>query len=405
MKRAARGFSLVELSVVVLIIGIIMTMGIGAWTANLENQAFSVTAQRQAAIKEALTGYLRRNSRLPCPDNDFTAPDGVENRTTAGNPATACSTAFGLLPYVTLGLSRDAARDGWGNFYSYHVSNNANSLDFFNNWTDNRDWTTTANFRSGNTGTITVNDRSGATTTAIASNVVAVVVSHGRNGLGAYAIGGTRNTLPAAGTDERENTDGTANTVYFKREATTNDAATGGPFDDQLMFLTASDLLDPLFRDGSLKSPQAAANEQLQKIKQVVIGYTMGLNSSNGSTTCSGSGATPKCRLVPSADSTDGMVDNGSNFNGDLNDGRIPYLTLGMTFADGLDPWGMRYRYTLNSTVTNINAGISSSTPTGGTSAFTIFSRGPDRADGGGDDISVSVTVSEIRTYLVGLVP
>ena len=81
MKQANRGFSLVELSVVVHIIGIIMTMGIGAWTANLENQAHSATAQRQAAIKEALTGYLRRNNRLPCPDNDFTAPDGVENRT------------------------------------------------------------------------------------------------------------------------------------------------------------------------------------------------------------------------------------------------------------------------------------------------------------------------------------
>lgn len=52
MKPANRGFSLVELSVVVLIIGIIMTMGIGAWTANLENQAHSATAQRQAAIKK-----------------------------------------------------------------------------------------------------------------------------------------------------------------------------------------------------------------------------------------------------------------------------------------------------------------------------------------------------------------
>ena len=112
----ARGFSLVELSVVVLVIGIVLTMGIGAWTANLENQAHAATAQRQAAIKEALTGYLRRNNRLPCPDTDFTAPDGVENRTTTGDPATACSAAFGILPYTTLGLARDAARDGWGNF-------------------------------------------------------------------------------------------------------------------------------------------------------------------------------------------------------------------------------------------------------------------------------------------------
>jgi prepilin-type N-terminal cleavage/methylation domain-containing protein len=401
VKSANHGFSLVELSVVVLIIGIILTMGIGAWTANLENQAHSTTAQRQAAVKEALIGYLRRNSRLPCPDNDFTAPDGIENRATPGNPATACSAAFGLLPYVTLGLSRDAVRDGWGGFFSYHVSNNPNSLDTWNNWSDNRDWTTSANFRSGNAGTITVNDRSGATTTAIATNAVAVVVSHGRNGLGAYAVAGTRNTLPAAGTDERENTDGTANTVYFRREATTSDAATGGPFDDQLMFLTASDLLDPLFRDGSLKSPQAMVHEQLQKMKQLIIGYTMGYNSANGSTTCNGGGATPKCKVVPAADTSDGYID-GANNNFNFH---VPYLSLGMTFADALDPWGMRFRITVNSTVADINGGISSSNPSGGTVAMTIFSRGPDRADGGGDDISVSVTVSEIRTYLVGLVP
>jgi hypothetical protein len=43
--------------------------------------------------------------------------------------------------------------------------------------------------------------------------------------------------------------------------------------------------------------------------------------------------------------------------------------------------------------------------PSGGIVAMTIFSRGPDRADGGGDDISVSVSVAEIRTYLVGLLP
>ena len=69
---------------------------------------------------------------------------------------------------MTLGLSRDAARDGWGNLFSYQVSNNTNTPDAGGNWSDNRDWTTSANFRAGNTGTITVNDRNGATVTAIA---------------------------------------------------------------------------------------------------------------------------------------------------------------------------------------------------------------------------------------------
>src|SRR5688572_9423460 len=171
MNPANRGFSLVELSVVVLIIGIIMTMGIGAWNANLENQANLATAQRQLAIKDALSAYLRRVGRLPCPDTDFTAPDGIENRATPGDVTTACSAAFGLLPYVTLGLARDAVRDGWGNFLSYHVSNNPNTPNAAGNWSDNRDWTTSANFRPGNTGALTINGRVAGTATPIANSV------------------------------------------------------------------------------------------------------------------------------------------------------------------------------------------------------------------------------------------
>jgi len=390
-----RGFSLVELSIVVLIIGIVLTMGIGAWTANLENQAYAATAQRHAAIKDALSGYIRRNNRLPCPDTDFTAPDGVENRTTAGNPATACSVRFGILPYVTLGLARDAVRDGWGNFFSYHVSNTAGGI---------TDWTLTASFYTGSTGTITVNDRNGATVTPLATNVAAVIVSHGRNGFGAYGVGGTRNTLPVAGTDELDNTNGTADTVYFRREITTSDAATGGAFDDQVLFLTAADLLDPLFRDGTLKSPQAAVQELLQKQKQLLIGYSMGYpNPSYGGTGCTDWGLNPRCRVILAADTADGYVDGGnSNANG-----LVPYLTLGLTLSNAIDPWGSRLRYTLDTTViyTDWGGGISSSYPAGNTIAMTITSRGPDRADGGGDDISLQVTVAEIRAFMIGLLP
>jgi len=388
----ARGFSLVELSVVVLIIGILLTMGIGAMNATQENQASSTTAQRQALVKEALIGYLRRNSRLPCPDTDFAAPDGVENRATPNDPTTACSARFGVLPYVTLGLSRDAVRDGWGNFFSYHVSNTAGA---------NTDWTLTAGFRSGNTGTVTVNDRKGAAVTAIATAVVAVIVSHGRNGLGAYGIGGTRNTLPAAGTDELDNTNGTADTVYFRRDATTSDAATGGAFDDQVMFLTANDLLDPLFRDGSLKTPAAAVNDSFQRIKLALIGHAMGNLSGYGNSSCTVWGSTPSCRVIISADTSNGWTELGNA------DGVLPYFDLGMTLNDALDPWGMRYRYQLNATVISNGwgGGISSASPAASTVAITLFTRGPDRADGGGDDITITVTVSEIRGYMSALLP
>ena len=398
------GFSLIELTVVVLIIGIVMTMGIGAWTANLENQAHAATAQRQAAVKEALTGYLRRNSRLPCPDTDFTAPDGVENRTTPNDPTTACSARFGILPYVTLGLARDAVRDGWGNFFSYHVSNTANAPATNGNWSANSDWTTSANFRSGNTGTLTVNDRNGATVTPIAASVVAVVVSHGRNGFGAYSIGGTRNTLPAAGTDELDNTNGTADTVYFRREINTSDAASGGAFDDQVLVLTANDLLEPLFRDGTLKAPTATATEFLQRMKVAIVGHAMGYTSSYGASGCTDASAATKCRYLISADVSNGLTDPGNN------DGLFPYGDFALTLGEGLDPWGMRYRYLPNSAVIFSGSpgfGLSSTNPSGSTVALRLYSLGPNRTDDGGtgDDIVLSVTVAEIRGQMGALLP
>jgi hypothetical protein len=372
-------------------------MGIGAWTANLENQAHAATAQRQAAIKEALTGYLRRNNRLPCPDTDFTAPDGVENRTTPGDPTTTCSAAFGIVPYTTLGLARDAARDGWGNFFSFHVSNTNISAGANGNWSANTDWTRGAWFRTGNTGLITVNTRNGATVTAIATSVVAVVVSHGRNGLGAHTVGGTRHTLPASGTDEESNTN--AGTTYYRRDLTTDDAATGGPFDDHMLILTANDLLEPLFRDGSLRAPAALANDALQKIKLALIGHAMGFLSSYGLNDCTNPGPPNKCRLVVSADIEDGTANTG------VTDGLVPYVNLGIPLAEALDPWGMRYRYKPNSAV--ITTGIGSQAPTASTVAMQIYSQGPNRTDDGGmgDDISISVSVSEVRGYLGHLLP
>lgn len=392
LRRAGAGFSLVELSVVTLIIGILLTLGLSAMNAVRENTALSASNAKQAALKDALIGYLRRNSRLPCPDTNTAAPDGLENRTPAGvtNP---CTSNFGLLPYVTLGIARDAAQDGWGNFFSFHVSDTLGS---------NLDWVRTANFRTGNTGILTVNDRNGAVVTAIATSVVAVVVSHGPNGFGAWSIGGTQNAAPA-GADEIENTNSVANTTYFRRNATTDDAAIGGAFDDAVMFLTADDLLSPLYKDGTLKPAVAAVNDSFTKFKLALVGYAMGSSSIYGNSTCNGLGATPKCRLLPYADVTGG---NGWQ-NAGTTAADLPYLDLGLTLADGTDPWGVRYRMTVNATVasTAIGGGISSASPAAATTAITLTSNGPDRAAGSADDISLAVSVAEIRGYMSSLLP
>ncbi len=391
-RAAPAGFSLIELSIVLFIIGVVMTSGLAALNVLQRNQASSATAQRQVTVRDALIDYLRRNNRLPCPDTNFTVPDGIENRTTAGNPATACSAVFGIVPYATLGLPRETVQDGWGNFFSYHISNTAGA---------NTDWTITANFNAGNTGLLTVNTRVAGTATLVANAVVAVVVSHGPNGFGAYTIGGTRNTMPAPTTsDESSNARANATSLvtYYRRDLTTDDAATGGAIDDVVLYITADDLLRPLFNDGSLQSPTAHVTAEMQKIKLALIGYAMANDASNGNSNCTGSGGgVLKCKNLPYADSgTNGSQNSGTTT------GLLPYNDLGISAAEGTDPWGVRYRYTVNSTAAASGSGngISSSQPSASTILITLTSDGPNRASGGGDDITVTVSAAEIRTFM-----
>lgn len=112
------GFTLAEMAVVVFIMGIAMSMGLKMTNANLDNSAYSTTKAKQERIKIALIGYLRSNGVLPCPDNSTGISTGV-----AAGSCSASAQGYGVVPWQTLGLSRDAAQDGWGNLFSYRVAN------------------------------------------------------------------------------------------------------------------------------------------------------------------------------------------------------------------------------------------------------------------------------------------
>ncbi len=405
------------MAVVTLLVGIFLTMGLAAFRASQDAQAVSTTLAKQNALKDALIGYLRRNGRLPCADIDFSSPDGIENRSTAGDPTTACATTpsnarFGLVPYNTLGLARDAAVDGWGNFFGYQVSNSVSS-DAFNPGTPSyntpipgyyRDWTLTANFRTGNTGEITVNDRDATgTVIAAATNVVVVIVSYGPNGYGAHTISGTVNSAPP-GADELQNTDG--DTVYFARTATTDDTVTGGAFDDRVMFLKAEDLLNPLFKDGSLKPPAAQLSDTFQKIRLAIGQYAIANAGSYGNSNCTSSFSGQKCRVIPYADYYygDGLYNSG------LYDGGVPWQNLtGVVLSDAWDPWGRPIRYTINTTSLanggSSQGGVGSAWPSGALTAYTLQSFGPDRTPGTADDIYKTYSVSDLQSLLSGALP
>lgn len=263
--KSQRGYSLVEIAIVVLIVSIMLSMGLAAFNTQITNAALSTTAKRQTALRDALAGYLVRNNRLPCPDTDN---DGQENRTTPSVVTTACSSKFGTIPYVTLALSRSEALDPWENLFSYAVSNTM----------PRNNWTITANFLPGNGGDFTVNDRQTTNpfgTTLIANNVVAVIISHGINGDGAYTTKGTRNILPVAGTNDDELTNTAVSATYIKRPFSNVALGSFGIFDDIVLVITSEDLLAQAKREGSMLSPEAQTQKSLNDARSAIIGYAI----------------------------------------------------------------------------------------------------------------------------------
>ncbi|MEO5328580.1 MAG: type II secretion system GspH family protein [Magnetococcus sp. THC-1_WYH] len=255
--RNNSGFTLTEMAMVVMLMGIIGSILVTSLNARMSQTSYTVTKQRMAAIQETMISFLRVNGRLPCPDGNTDAElfDGIEDPLGGG----VCDNgAFGVLPYSTLRLSREQVIDGWGNFFSYHVSQTTDP------------WTTVP------PGTDPINDTylGELIIENTANNVVMVVVSHGPNGTGAYTIKGTRNVLPFA-TDELENTNNTANLTYIERDFTDNINALGGPFDDIVGYMTVGDLVGPLIKEGSVQSANMALERQLEEIKNLLKGHIL----------------------------------------------------------------------------------------------------------------------------------
>ena len=189
MKQTVKqsGFTLAEIAIVLAVIGIAMTMGLKMLTATLENGAISETQAKQERIKLALVSYLRTNGRLPCPDTATPA---------TGNELTPCidsvALGYGVPPWLTLQLSRDAVIDGWGNFFSYRVANNQPAA-VLRNWTSRTVGTpfdinelTTPNVA------LIIQERTApaAALTQITDRAVFVILSHGKYGLGALTTRG-----------------------------------------------------------------------------------------------------------------------------------------------------------------------------------------------------------------------
>lgn len=106
--RRARGFTLAELAIVLVVIGLLTGGMLGPLASRLEARQRQETSERLRDIEQALYGFAILHGRLPCPS---TEPDPGSAGYGRENAPPCDDSVEGMLPWRTLGLG---PVDAWG---------------------------------------------------------------------------------------------------------------------------------------------------------------------------------------------------------------------------------------------------------------------------------------------------
>lgn len=255
-SRAARGFTLTELAVVLAIVGLLLAGLLLPLGTQVEQREVAETTRRLEDAREALIGFAIINGRLPCPAIGGTTGDEALASGTAatGGP---CTTNFGgFLPARTIGLQQVDAQgyaiDAWNNRIRYAVASTLDTSAVNCATPTLPHFTLTANLKAnglscrpndivvcGSSSGISGTSCNTAPSVTNQQTVALMVFSTGKNGAIASAYGA----------DEAANLNGDA--VFVSRTPSGSDAANGA-YDDIMLWVPVGVLYSRLISAGVL---------------------------------------------------------------------------------------------------------------------------------------------------------
>jgi len=235
------GFSLVEMAVVLVILGLVLSSLLLPFTAQIDLSKYAENRKAMNDIKEAIVGFGISNGYLPCPA--ISAVNGAEDRNVATGGCNG-GKRNGFVPWATLGLPK---LDTWGHIYEYSVTPAyANSLTKIG-LTTTTDITIKTRINGG--GLINLSN---------ANAVPMVVFTHGKNGILGYADDGTQVTnTSTTNVDEAANAAtisnaAAASSTLISRDVLNQTTTAGGEYDDVIVWLSPNQYINRLVMAGQL---------------------------------------------------------------------------------------------------------------------------------------------------------
>lgn len=223
-KNHKKAFSLIELSIVILIVSILITGALSVSINTVSVAKNKVTKDRMVEIYKAMGNYLLANKKLPCPAPLTDTKSGTSTYGTAASTSLCASTSGvsksasasnlvrGMVPVKTLGLPLDMAEDGFGDKFEYIVDKNYTVISAGTTPSSGA-----GDFGTSSTANIIVYEKPGSSAVALTStsgtsssnntnSAVFVIISLGSNKSGAYGYDSSSRNALSTDTEEATNT-------------------------------------------------------------------------------------------------------------------------------------------------------------------------------------------------------
>lgn len=231
-RSSIKAFALLEVAIALFVLGIINYIGFAAFNKIKNWQQTKTTKANQEQVMQAIAGYVLMHNKLPCPAIN-----------TSGKAQAVCTTqetAVGYIPYKTLSISEELAKDGAHHWMSYAINTSLASawlLQLDVDPSDNITNPTRTFCGATSNNTLVIQDAVHDNCVTLPDFAAVVIISHGKSG-GYYLE--NRATQPCTSHDTEKIANASRNGTYFTKPLQIKETKN---FDDIVFFSSRGNLM------------------------------------------------------------------------------------------------------------------------------------------------------------------